>query len=276
MQSLNAILPDQSGRVRQAAKYAATVLFAGLITPAFMTAAALSGNLSLSSAGADTIAVNGSVIDFDYSGGVTSSFPPLATGTVDGTGDAGLFNITAASTSSFAPLAGSLVTVHDLSNALQPTGSLVGPGLPLNNFITFSAQPTWSIALTEVLPGVDGSADCLNPTGIHCTPAGSPFNLDNEAGNQVLVGFSFLGIARDGLGNNSNVAGTFSTTFSNTSYQAMLVQLNNGQSIVSSANATIGVTPISGVPEPKSLSMLLLGSGLLAVSLIYRRRHQRP
>src|SRR5437763_962870 len=82
MQSLNAILPDQSGRVRQAAKYAATVLFAGLITPAFMTAAALSGNLSLSSAGADTIAVNGSVIDFDYSGGVTSSFPPLATGTV--------------------------------------------------------------------------------------------------------------------------------------------------------------------------------------------------
>jgi len=276
MESLNAILPVMSGRISRAARTAATLFFAGLVTPAFIMAAGLNGNLSLSSQGANTIAVNGSFIDFDYSGGVTSTFPPVATGTVDGTGDAGLFTVTSASTSSFAPLAGTNVTVHDLSNALQPTGATVGPGLPLNNFITFSAQPTWSIALTEVLPGVDGAGDCANPSGIHCTPSGSPFNLDNEAGNQVLVGFSFLGIARDGLGNTSNVAGTFSTTFSNTTYQQMLVDLNNGQAIVSSANATIGVTPIPGVPEPKSFMMLLLGSGLLSVSVIYRRRHQRP
>jgi hypothetical protein len=273
MDSRIAVLPVKSGRITQSARVAATLFFAGLVMPAFMFASGLNGNLSLSSHGTETIAVNGSMIDFDYSGGVTSTFPPTATGPVDGNGDSGLFDVTSASTGSFTAVNGTTVTVHDLDASQQPTGTTVGPGLPLSSFITFTAKPTWNITLTELLPGTDGSAGCTDPSGIHCTPTGSPFNLDNEAGNQVLVGFAFLGTATDGLGDTSYLAGTFSTTFSDTTYQQMLVDLNNGEAIVSSANATIGV---STVPEPKSMSLLLLGSGMLAGSAIYRRRRQRP
>jgi len=110
---------------------------------------------------------------------------------------------------------------------------------------------------------------------------GSPFNIQNEnsatqtAGN-VLVGFTFVGTATDGMGNSSAVSGSFSTTFVNTSYQAILADLSSGESIVSSANATIGVTPIpvTTTPEPASIYMLLLGSALLMGSAAYRR-HQR-
>lgn len=274
MDSNSAVLPAQSGRIRQSARYAAMVLFAGLVMPAFMLASGLNGNLSLSSHGTETIAVNGTMIDFDYSGGATSTFPPLAvsTGAVDGSGDSGLFDVTAASTSSFAPIIGSTVTVHDLDASQQPTGTTVGPGLPLTSFITFTAEPTWNITLTELLPGNDGVAGCTDPNGIHCSPAGSPFNLDNEAGGNVLVGFAFVGTASDGKGDTSYVTGTFSTTFTNTDYQQILQDLTNGEAVVSSANATIGV---STIPEPASFSLFFLGSGLLAISAIYRRRRQR-
>jgi len=251
-------------------KVAATLFMAGIAGPALLSAAALSGNLSLSSHGTETIAVNGTQIDFDFSGTASTGFPPVVTGgTVDGNGDAGLFDITSASTGSFAGISGTTTTVHDLDSAMEPTGSTTGSGLPLTNFITFTAEPGWNITLTEILPGVD--TPC---TATSCTPAGSPFNLTNEGGGQVLVGFSFLGTETDGSGNKSAVAGTFSTTFSDTTYQDILADLSKGQSIVSSANATIGVTPITAAPEPASIYLLLLGSALLMGSAAYRR-HQR-
>jgi hypothetical protein len=278
MNSRIAVPPGQAGGIKKAARVAATLLFAGLVTPAFMFAAGLNGNLSLSSNGISTIAVNGLNIDFDYTGGSTNTFPPTATNSagVDGSGDSGLFDITNASTGSFSNavtpgIVGTTVTVHDLNSIEQPTGVTSGPGLPLINFVTFALKPTWSITLTEILPGNDGTAGCAS--GNFCTPPGSPFNLQNEGGNQVLVGFAFMGTASDGLGNVSPVTGTFSTTFSNTTLQGLLTALGNGQAIVSSANATIGVPTI---PEPRSFSLLLLGTGLLTVSGIYRRKRQRP
>lgn len=264
MHQIRAISSSKYGRIAQLT----TLLITALAVPAMLSAAALNGNLSLSSHGTETVAVNGTDIDFDFSGTATTGFPPVVTsGTVDGTGDSGLFDVTAASTGSFgvAPVSGSTVTVHDLSSAIEPVG--VTTSLP--SFITFSAEPGWNITLTELLPGVDGPC-----TAVSCTPAGSPFNLTNEGGGQVLVGFSFLGTITDGVGDTSAVAGTFSTTFSNTTYQVILADLASGEAIVSSSNATIGVTPITGTPEPASIYMLLLGSGLLMVSAAYRR-HQR-
>ena len=259
-------------------KVATTLFMAGLAGPILLSAAALSGNLSLSSHGTETIAVNGLDIDFDFSGTASTGFPPVVTsGTVDGTGDSGLFDITAASTGSFGPLNGTTTTVHDLSESMEPAGSTVGPALPLTNFITFTAEPGWNITLTQINLGTDDTA--CNGTSEYCTPAGSPFNIQNEnsatqtSGN-VLVGFTFIGTETDGFGNISNVSGTFSTTFANTSYQAILADLNAGESIVSAAEATIGVTPVAA-PEPASMYLFLTGSALLMVSAAYRRRHQR-
>lgn len=255
---------------------------AAMTGPALLSAAALNGNLSLSSHGTETIAVNGSDIDFDFSG-TAAGFPPVVTsGTVDGTGDSGLFDITAASTGSFgtgSPVAGTTVTVHDLDSSLEPVGTTVGAGLPLSTFITFTAEPDWNITLTEINAGDDSNA--CDGSSVSCTPAGSPFNLQNEdsatqtSGN-VLVGFSFLGTESDGAGDTSSVSGTFSTTFSGTSYQAILADLIAGDSIVSSASATIAVTPIpiTSTPEPASIYLLLLGSALMMGSAAYRR-HQR-
>jgi len=92
--------------------------------------------------------------------------------------------------------------------------------LPLSSFITSTAEPGRNIALTEILPGTDSTA--CNGSSAYCTPADSPFNLQNEAGNQVLAGFSFIGTDTDVVGDVSAVAGTFSTTLSDTSYQAVL------------------------------------------------------
>jgi len=247
-----------------------------------LSAAALNGVLSLNSHGTETIAVNGTDIDFDFSGTASGSPPVVASGTVDGTGDSALFDIAAGSTGSFgptSPVAGTTVTVHDLNSTSEPAGSATGSGLPLTNFITFTAEPGWNITLTEINAGIDPTA--CNGSSQLCSPAGSPFNIQNEfpatqtSGN-VSVAFTFVGTETDGLGDTSAVSGSFSTEFVNTSYQAILADLSSGESIVSSASAQIGVTPIpiTTTPEPASIYMLLLGSALLMGSTAYRR-HQR-
>jgi len=236
-------------------------------------ASTIVGNLALSTTGTQVIAVNGSVIDFNFTGAVTPGFPPTSPAplTVNG---AGMFDIGAASTGSFASVIGTTISVKDLSAAQQPTGSLVGPGLPYTNFITFAAQPTWSITLTEVLPGVFSSASCTGvpAPGQTCTPAGSPFNLSNLAGNQVNVNFAFLGIANDGLGNLSSISGTFGTTFSNTSLEAIYAAILAGNAVVTTASGTIAAvaTPI---PEPGT--SLLLGFSLIGLAAITRSARAR-
>jgi len=260
-------------------KATATLFMAAMAGSTMLSAAALNGVLSLNSHGTETIAVNGTDIDFDFSGTATGS-PPVTTAGVDGTGDSGMFDIAAGSTGSFgatSPVANTTVTVHDLNSTAEPAGPLLA--VPLTNFITFTVEPGWNITLTQLNLGTDPTA--CNGSSQFCSPAGSPFNIQNEfaatqtTGN-VLVGFTFAGTETDGLGDTSSVSGSFSTEFVNTSYQAILADLASGESIVSSASAQIGVTPIpvTTTPEPASIYMLLLGSALLMGSAAYRR-HQR-
>jgi hypothetical protein len=256
---------------------ATILLFNALALPAVLNAGALTGTLVLSSHGTETVAVNGVDIDFDFSGAVTTGFPPEAVNPalVDGTGDSALFDITAASTGSFAGITGDTVTIHDLNSTQEPVGTTVGPSLPLTTFLAFNAPApaAWGITLTELLPGVDGSAGCSSTAqGAICSLANSPFNLQNEAGNEVLVGFSFLGTATDGMGNTSNVSGTFSTTLSNTNIQAIVTAITGGQAVVSSATGSLAVTAI---PEPGSFGLLFPGILLLTSSVMSRRLRRR-
>jgi len=245
-----------------------------VLGPSLANAAPIVGNLSLSQNGTQVFAVNSTKIDFNFTGTVSAGFPPVATsGTVTGNDDNALFDITSASTGSFAPLIGTSATVHDLDIALEPTGVVVA----LPHFITFAAQPLWDITLTEVLPGIFSAAPCSASAAVGqtCTPPGSPFNLTNEAGGQVAVSFSYIGRASDGLGNFTNVSGTFQTTFSNTTYQAILAVLQGGGAVVTGGSGTLGATAAATVPEPGSTSLALIGGALLMISALSRRKQRQ-
>jgi hypothetical protein len=239
-------------------------------------AAPIVGTLALSANGTTVIAVNGTKIDFNFTGTVSNTFPPVATsGTVTGNNADALYDVGASSTGSFAPLVGTTTIVHDLDSTLEPTGSFVGASLPLSHFISFTAQPLWDITLTEVLPGVFGGGGCTGPTsalvGTTCSLPGSPFNLTNLGGNQVSAAFSYIGRASDGAGNFTNISGSFQTTFSNTTIQGIVAALAAGQAVVTTGSGTLAATA-APVPEPGSTSMAAIGGALLMLSAAVRRR----
>jgi len=236
-------------------------------------AAPIVGTLALSANGTTVIAVNGTKIDFNFIGTVSNTFPPVATsGTVTGNNADALYDVGSSSTGSFAAVIGTTTTVHDLDSTLEPTGSLVGPSLPLAHFITFAAQPLWDITLTEVFPGIFSNAGCNSTAvGATCSLPGSPFNLTNTAGNQVSASFSYAGRASDGAGNFSNVNGTFQTTFSNTTIAAIVAALGSGQAVVTTGSGTLAATA-APIPEPGSTSMAVIGGALLMLSAAARRK----
>jgi len=264
-------------------------LFAiSLAVPAFTLGTALTGGFDLDAGSSQQVAVglcSGSTtvdcIDFDFTGTKStpttgSGLPPVATsGMVDGTGSAAVFTL--ASIYMGDP-AGSDVMVSDLSSSAEPTGSTVAD----LGFITFSGE-LWTIELTEVQTGSFGTTGCAGPaaSGQTCTPPSTPFNETNTScstsstGNalcSVGVQFDFMGIANDGSGNLSTVQGTFETTFSATSLQAINTAIMGGADVVTSDSATISFSPISGVPEP--MTSALVGAGLIALGLLKRKRRR--
>jgi MYXO-CTERM domain-containing protein len=162
------------------------------------------------------------------------------------------------------------VTVHDLNAAQEPAGVVLAS--PLTSFLTFAGKP-WTVTLTEVFLGTDGTAGCQSiAVGDRCTIPNSPFNLENKSGGQVAVDFEFLGTANDGSGNISNVAGNFGTSFSNTTIKGIIDAITSGGTVVTSGHATLGFTAVSSTPEPGSTSLVLLGIALLGGGLARRRR----
>jgi hypothetical protein len=223
------------------------------------------------------VAVDGQYIDFDYSGPVMVGTPPIATGTLDGTG-AGPFLITAGSTGSFAPLVGTTAEVHDLCQAGAgpctdpvPTGTSVD----FSNFITFSNG--WSVTLTTLEMGTDGTTGCggTPAAGQICTPTGSPFNLENQGSPLgVVASFAFDGTITDGT-TTDPVNGNFTETLSGTNLQTILADLAGGEAIATSDASSLTITgsPAS-VPEPTTLTLAGVGFALIALGALSRRIRQ--
>jgi hypothetical protein len=171
-------------------------------------------------------------------------------------------------TGDFAGLGNTEVTITDLSRATAPVNMFFPPQL----FIDFLGNPALTALDADFIPlGVGGSANCP-PTppsaGQTCTPVvpgGSPFTFLNTAVNASSASWNVIGMTADGL---SSWKGVFTAQFT-TNYQDVLGNFAKNGTITNSFSAAITVTP---VPEPQSL--LLLGGGLMALSMAIRRKRR--
>jgi hypothetical protein len=161
----------------------------------------------------------------------------------------------------FAGLDGTSAIAKDLNSAVQPTGV---PFL-LADFLTFAAEPTFSLDLTFIEPGQFGSALCgaAPAAGQICTPLNFPsFNLVNlPSGSRLssILSFVVRGTASDGVSDGPFTA-VYTAQFVGLSYQSVLATLGSGGTLTTSYSASFEV-----VPEPGTLALVSAGLGLLAL-----------
>jgi hypothetical protein len=170
--------------------------------------------------------------------------------------------------------------IKDLDVMAQPVGT---PFL-LPEWITFTGPvgANYVFDLTFIRPGTFGSAQCLAPPapGQTCTPdvpGGSQFNLANFTASASFVSFVVEGWARttsDAAGTGLPFIGTFSTQFTDRSYQELLQTVlpppgGQGGAISASYSANFLV-----IPEPGTMS-LLLGGLLVGAGAVVRRRYAK-
>ncbi len=142
-------------------------------------------------------------------------------------------------------------------------------------FLTFVNSPV-TFTITNVFPGVDGPGGCSAnianaANGNICSPAGTPFNLQDLAPNGtnssatfVLAGYLVSG------GTDTLATITFTASSTGTSLEQLLKDQENGVPDV----ITYGAQLVTVAPEPASYSLMLAGGFLLAGG-IFRRRKTR-
>ncbi len=198
----------------------------------------------------------------------------------------GVFNVVIPGTGTFGPLVGSTGDIHNLDQVNEPGGTnltLLYPPDGLDNFIFFNSPLGAGIdlTLTIVQKGIYTSAACgaVAAVGQNCTPniGNPPFsiynlsNIDNGAGGiSSTASFIVNGIAISPQGDKSNYQGTFSTQFTNQSYQDVLQELATQGTVQASFSANITVGPV--IPEPGTLTLLTAGGLFFLVGLVLRHR----
>jgi hypothetical protein len=192
-------------------------------------------------------------------GGVTVTATTITwspVGTVGGTGciDTGLgTNVTYSGGTLGAGVAGNIK-------------NLTAGGGVTDQFMTFTGS-TLDFVLTSLGPG-SGNTNCSGlAIGASCSVfAGSPFLLTNLGGGNTAVGLAANGSVTDG-GVTTFWKGAFTTQL-NLDAATIQTDIENGGSISSTHS---GQFVVSSVPEPTTLSMLLLG-GVALLGTKFRRR----
>lgn len=165
----------------------------------------------------------------------------------------------------------------------KPIGSATAPintKVDIPDFLTFQNDPNLSFTLTYVFGGVDGTGGCSANTstfvpGSICSPAGTPFNLQDlvNANGQNTSSASFV-VEGFLVENGTDVAAsiTFSSADTGKSFEQILNDQEHGipDTITFGAQLTAG-TP--SVAEPAT-SSLMLGAGLLLIGSVFRKRNR--
>jgi hypothetical protein len=142
-----------------------------------------------------------------------------------------------------------------------------GGGLPVDQFMTFQGT-TLDFVLSALGPGSTNTNCTGLAVGASCSVfAGSPFLLTNLGNGNTAVGLSANGTVTDG-GVTSFWKGAFTTQL-NLDAATIQTDIEGGGSIVSTHS---GQFVVSSVPEPTTLSMLLLGGVALLGSKFRRRK----
>lgn len=255
------------------ARSAPSCLFAALlICGSSLSATPVSGRLILN--GTSLVGVSLTTTDFGYSG---SGLPSDAT--------FGSFLVGPGSTGTFASYIGDNGAVRSFER--PGGGGAPGNDVPLGvptsyaNFIQIpSPSPDIEFILTQLVPGTDSSADCAAPAaaGQSCTPpipGGSPFELSNVSdgvgGFNTYAQFSVVVEAINlSTGELSIGVGTFTTDFSNTTYQQLLATVLAGGTVTSGEAGDFQVN--FGVATPEPPSGAFVAGGLLVFVWAIRRK----
>jgi len=154
--------------------------------------------------------------------------------------------------------------------ALMNPPEIVG-NFPLTPFISFNnAGITTILSISRIEPGIFPSTQCGDAPAVGqvCTLPGSPFSFSNNPGLQASATFVLDGTTSGNPGFQSNWTANLTVQFpTNTPYQTVFSNLNTNGFVTRTVSGTIS---LSTVPEPESL--LIMGSGLIGLATLLRRR----
>lgn len=182
----------------------------------------------------------------------------------------------------FVALAGTSGTIQNITSAMEPTDPPDTTNLNVTDFMTFSAAPNITFTLNFLEAGFDGVAGCTATpaaAGQVCTPAPpitadqSPFNLQNLSTSSSSASFQIIGTEVDSsTGQTIGLTGTFTTPFTTMNFQQVLAEIAAGTPVVTSFSADLSTVATTTSPEPSSLLEFMMGIGLVALSVVYRKK----
>ena len=209
---------------------------------------------------------------------VTVTTTSITWNTDPGTTSAGTWNgeVANGTNLTFLGCTGSLGSVGCLANGEGVDINHLGPFvngvtvLPVDNFLTFAANPGLDFLLASVSPG-SANTNCIGLlVGQSCSViAGSPIILTLLSGNRTEVALSFVGTATDGSGQTSNWTGGFSATLPTLTpadLEAYFLANPGGSQSASNSGSFFATT----VPEPGTSG--LIGGALIGLATLLRRR----
>ena len=141
-------------------------------------------------------------------------------------------------------------------------------------FLTFVNSPV-TFSITNVFPGVDGTGGCSaivanEANGNLCTPANTPFNLEDIAPNGTDSSATFVLAGNLISGGTDAATITFTAASTGKSLEQLLFDQEHGTADV----ITYGAQLVTLAPEPATFP-LMLGAGFLLAGSMFRRRKTR-
>jgi hypothetical protein len=170
----------------------------------------------------------------------------------------------------------------NVSNLANPPEIVGGSGFTPTTFMTFNnAGITTDLMLDYIAPGIYSSTACgLAPAvGQQCTTPGSLFNFVNNPppGSgpcngqcEATATWVFEGVTdTPGVTWNGNFTSQFAV---GVPFQTVLAELTANGYVSNTFSAAITLTPAATTPEPGTLYLMFIGTGLLGLASFWRRR----